>query len=120
MAIGLAVGDSPIGPFKDPLGRPLVADGFGDIDPAAFVDEDGQAYLVWGNPTYKYVKLNEDMISYDTTVGDGGVFRGPMTVDAFGRRTTKDRETAYEEAPWIYKRDGIYYLIYAGGRFLNF
>lgn len=115
MAIGVAVADSPMGPFKDALGGLLVFDKFGDIDPAAFIDEDSQAYLVWGNPTYKWVRLNKDMISYNTSVGDNGIFRHPMTVEAFGQRTTGDRPSAYEEAPWIYKRDGIYYNFYAGG-----
>ncbi len=115
MAIGVAVSDSPTGPFKDALGKPLVFDTFGDIDPTVFIDDDGQAYLAWGNPTYKYVKLNKDMISYDTSVGDKGIFRGPMTVEAFGKRIKTDRPTSYEEGPWIYKRKGLYYLIYAGG-----
>jgi len=115
MAIGVAVGDSPIGPFKDALGEPLVFDKFGDIDPCVFIDRNGQAYLAWGNPTYKYVKLNRDMISYDTSVGDQGIFRGPMTVEAFGKRSDTKRDTAYEEAPWIYRREGRYYLFYAGG-----
>jgi arabinoxylan arabinofuranohydrolase len=115
MAIGVAVGDSPTGPFKDPLGKPLVFDKQGDIDPAVFIDDDGQAYLSWGNPIYKYVKLNKDMISYDTSVGDKGIFRHPMTVEAFGKREKNDRATSYEEAPWIYKRNGLYYLFFAGG-----
>jgi hypothetical protein len=115
MAIGVAVGDSPVGPFKDALGKPLVFDKFGDIDPTVFIDGDGQAYLAWGNPTYKYVKLNRDMISYDTSVGDHGLFRGPMTVAAFGQRTDTKRDTAYEEGPWIYQRGDRYYLFYAGG-----
>lgn len=115
MAIGVAVADNPIGPFKDPLGKPLVAHGWGDIDPTVFIDDDGQAYLAWGNPTYKWLRLNRDMISYETSVGDKGVFVGPMTVEAFGKRKTDDRETAYEEASWLYKRNGIYYNIHAGG-----
>lgn len=115
MAIGVAVGDSPTGPFKDALGKPLVFDKAGDIDPTVFIDGDGQAYLAWGNPTYKYVKLNRDMISYDTSVGDHGIFRGPMTVAAFGKRADDKRDTAYEEGPWIYRRAGLYYLFYAAG-----
>ncbi len=115
MAIGVAVADSPTGPFKDALGHPLVFDGSGDIDPTVFIDDDGQAYLSWGNPTLKYVKLNPDMISYDTSVGDKGIFRGPMMVEAFGKRATTDRTTAYEEGPWHYKRNGIYYMVYAAG-----
>ena len=115
MAIGVAVGESPVGPFRDALGKPLVFDKFGDIDPTVFIDGDGQAYLAWGNPTYKYVKLNRDMISYDTSVGDHGIFRGPMTVAAFGKRADTKRDTAYEEGPWLYKRESRYYLFYAGG-----
>ena len=115
MAIGVAVAGRPTGPFKDPLGKPLVFDNFGDIDPAAFIDDNGQAYLMWGNPTYKYVKLNEDMISYDKSFADNGIFRHPMTVEAFGKRTTPDRPSSFEEGPWIYKRNGTYYNFFAGG-----
>ena len=64
--IGVLVSDSPYGPFKDPLGKPLVwqKEHWDDIDPTVFIDEDGQAYMYWGNPNCYYVKLNEDMISY--------------------------------------------------------
>ncbi|MGN9763359.1 family 43 glycosylhydrolase, partial [Streptomyces sp. SD31] len=50
--IGVAVSDSPTGPFKDPLGKPLIARGAYTgqmIDPAVFTDDDGQSYLYWGN-----------------------------------------------------------------------
>ena len=111
MVIGVAVADSPTGPFKDPLGHPLVEAGWGDIDPTVFIDDDGQAYLYWGNPHLKYVKLNKDMISYDKTVG---VVTVPLTEESFGKRTgNKDRATLYEEGPWFYKRNGMYYMVYA-------
>src|SRR5687768_10169949 len=45
MAIGVAVADSPTGPFRDALGRPLVDNN--EIDPSVFIDDDGQAYLYW-------------------------------------------------------------------------
>lgn len=109
--IGVAVADSPKGPFVDPLGRPLIAHAWGDIDPTVFVDDDGQAYLYWGNPNLWYVKLNEDMISYDRTVG---IVRVPLTEEGFGKRYgDPNRATLYEEGPWLYKRNGLYYLIYA-------
>src|SRR6187402_3389354 len=63
--IGVAVSDSPYGPFIDPLGKPLIQNSNADIDPTVFVDDDGQGYLYWGNPVCHYVKLNEDMISYN-------------------------------------------------------
>lgn len=110
-AIGVAVGDSPMGPFYDPIGAPLVQTEWGDIDPAVFIDDDGQAYLYWGNPNLYYVKLNEDMISYE-----GDVVRVPMTVESFGKRDDdSERETLYEEGPWLYKRNDIYYLFWPGG-----
>lgn len=111
-AIGVAVADSPYGPFYDPLGKPLVSSGRGDIDPTVMIDTDGQAYLYWGNPFCYYVKLNEDMISYE-----GDIVHVPMTEEAFGRRdgNVAERPTLYEEGPWLYKRKDAYYLLWAGG-----
>ena len=111
-AIGVAVADSPYGPFYDPLGKPLVSSGRGDIDPTVMVDDDGQAYLYWGNPFCYYVKLNEDMISYE-----GDIVRVPMTEEAFGKRegNVAERPTLYEEGPWLYKHADWYYLLWAGG-----
>ena len=64
--IGVLVADNPYGPYKDPLGQPLVwqKEHWDDIDPTVWIDDDGQAYMYWGNPNVYYVKLNEDMISY--------------------------------------------------------
>jgi len=44
----------------------------GAIDPTVFIDDNGQAYMYWGNPKLRYVKLNEDMISYDRELGGLG------------------------------------------------
>lgn len=74
--IGVAVGDTPVGPFKDALGKPLVDNEkikTFSIDPHAFIDDapstgsgqGGQAYLYFGNGTPTVYKLNEDMISFD-------------------------------------------------------
>lgn len=110
-AIGVAVADSPYGPFIDPLGKPLGQMSFGDIDPTAFIDDDGQAYLYWGNPLLKYAKLNEDMISIS-----GEPQLVPMTEASFGKREgSPERPTLYEEGPWLYKRNNLYYLLWPGG-----
>lgn len=111
-AIGVAVADSPYGPFYDALGKPLVSSGKGDIDPTVMIDNDGQAYLYWGNPFCYYVKLNEDMISYS-----GDIVRVPMTEESFGKRegNVAERPTLYEEGPWLYKHNDWYYLLWAGG-----
>jgi hypothetical protein len=111
MAIGVAVSSSPTGPFKDALGHPLVSTGTGDIDPTAFIDDDGQAYLYWGNPRLWYVKLNEDMISYS-----GKAEQVPLTAAGFGARTgDASRSTLYEEGPWFFRRGELYYLMNAAG-----
>lgn len=111
-AIGVAVADSPYGPFIDPLGKPLVSNSNADIDPTVFIDDDGQAYLFWGNPVCYYVKLNEDMISLD-----GEIKQIPNTIESFGKRTVDNpqRPTTYEEGPWMYKRNNLYYLFFAAG-----
>ncbi len=112
-AIGVAVGETPLGPFYDALGEPLLQTEWGDIDPTVFIDEDGQAHMYWGNPKLKYVKLNEDMISYK-----GDIIEVPMTVESFGKRDGNpnlERPTKYEEGPWLYKRKDLYYLFWPGG-----
>lgn len=57
---GVAVSDSPVGPFHDPKQLPC-----GGIDPAVFIDDDGTAYLYWGQLFSHGVKLSEDMVSFD-------------------------------------------------------
>lgn len=112
-AIGVAVSDSPTGPFKDALGKPLLT-GYGYIDPTVFIDDDGQAYLYWGNPNLWHVKLNDDMVSYDL---EYGIKKEDLRDDNFGYRSKKidNRTAAYEEGPWLYKRNSLYYLFYPAG-----
>ena len=117
MAIGVAVSDSPTGPFRDALGKPLFENGSWDhIDPTVMIDDDGQAWLMWGNPQVYYLKLNRDMISYEGEVG-----KLPMTEEAFGGPMMKEREKgkkykdSYVEGPWLTKRNGTYQLLYAAG-----
>ena len=54
MSIAVAVGDSPLGPFKDALGHPLIDNTVAnhsafDIDPTVLVDDDGQAHIYRGS-----------------------------------------------------------------------
>ena len=118
--ISVLVSDSPTGPFHDPLGHRLIVDSedvWTDIDPTVFIDDDEQAYLYWGNPSLFYVKLNEDMISYDRTIGKKGIVAVEMNAESFGENKAKDGKhlTNYTEGPWFYKRNDIYYLVYAAG-----
>ncbi|TWT73610.1 Extracellular exo-alpha-L-arabinofuranosidase precursor [Posidoniimonas polymericola] len=94
--IGVAVADTPTGPFHDPLGKPLVSArdyrGMQAIDPMVYVDDDNRAYLYWGQGRCKAVELNDDMISFD-----------PAKV----RDITPP---GYNEGPFVHKRQGKYYL----------
>lgn len=101
--IGVAVGDSPTGPFWDPLDRPLiqrstpgVVNNRDLIDPAIFIDDDQTPYLYFGQNDVNMVRLNSDMISFSDTVR---VLEG--TDDFF-------------EAIWMHKYKGKYYLSYSG------
>ncbi len=95
--IGVLVADTPYGPFKDPIGKPLVwqREHWDDIDPTVFIDDDGQAYMYWGNPNLYCVKLNEDMVTTD-----GPIMKMPHIAD-------------YQEGPWFYKRGHRYYMAFA-------
>lgn len=95
--ISVLVADSPYGPFKDPLDKTLVwqREHWNDIDPTVMIDSDGQAHMYWGNPDLYYTKLNDDMISYS-----GDIVKMPRIED-------------YQEGPWLFRRNDIYYLAFA-------
>ncbi len=129
MAIGVAVGDTPTGPFRDALGKPLFDNGSWDnIDPTVFIDTDGQAYLYWGNPHLYYARLNDDMISFKGGVKDkekvddkGEVGMIVQTIEGFGAPDIEKRDSTvkykdnYTEGPWFTKRGKNYYMLYAAG-----
>jgi beta-xylosidase len=102
IAIGVAVADNATGPFKDAIGKALIVNEmttdkthpWDDLDPTVFIDDDGQAYLFWGNGSCKYARLKQNMTALDGPIKN---FTPPH----------------YTEAPWIYKRKGLYYLVYA-------
>jgi beta-xylosidase len=111
MAIGVAVADSPTGPFKDALGKALVNDAFEmqnfgysqasqtayTIDPTVYIDGDGQAYLHYGSfGRMVEGKLNDDMIS-------------------FNGKLQESTPQGFFEAPFLTKRNGVWYEIYAAG-----
>lgn len=101
--VGAAVSDSPTGPFTDAIGKSLVSDDmtdngargwWNDIDPTVLIDGD-DAWLCWGNGTCFLAKLKPNMTEIDGEIS---------VIDLPG----------YVEGPWLHKRDGIYYLTYAG------
>ncbi|MFE1114564.1 family 43 glycosylhydrolase [Streptomyces rochei] len=96
--IGVAVADSPAGPFKDALGGPLVGKGrFSGqmIDPSVFTDDDGRSYLYWGNGHGYVVPLNDDMVSFDAS------------------RVEDITPENFREGSFVVKRDGTYYFMWS-------
>jgi len=101
-SIGVAVSDSPTGPFVDARGSALITNdmtkqtdiSWDDLDPAVFVDSDGQAYLYWGNTVLKVAKLKANMTELD----------GPITAVPVAN---------FVEASYLHKHGSTYYLSYS-------
>lgn len=102
-AIGVAVADHPAGPYKDAIGDPIIADTTQNaiplnIDPAVFVDTDGQVYFIWGSwGQVRMAKMNSNM-----TQLAGPVENVPGLTNFF-------------EAPFVHKRGDTYYFTYSAG-----
>lgn len=102
--IGVAVSDRPEGPYKDALGKPLLTNedcfaskhSWACIDPAIYIDDDGTAWIFWGNRECYYAKLKDNMIEIDGEIKQ-------IEFDGL----------SFTEAPWIHKYNGKYYLTYA-------
>jgi len=109
--IGVAVADNPLGPFKDALGAPLVDKALdknaGDepIDPAVFVDNQGQAYMYFGTRVPKVVKLGADMTS----------LAGPILDVKIVGLPNEDLKKRYGEAPYLHEHQGVYYFSFSSG-----
>lgn len=90
---GVAVSDSPVGPFKQIVQLPC-----GGIDPAVFIDDDGQAYYYWGQVYSRGVKLGDDMISFQ-----GEIVENLVT----------EEEHFFHEGSSMRKIGDIYYYVFA-------
>jgi hypothetical protein len=103
-AIGVAIADKPEGPFIDAIGKALITnetigvpgDNKINLDPTVLLDDDGQAYLFWGNTQCYYVKLKDNMKELDGAI---------QKIDL----------AEFTEGAWIYKRNDWYYLLYGYG-----
>jgi len=95
-AEGVATSQSPLGPFVN--GRKMETGGISEIDPCVFVDDDGQAYYIWGQFTAKVARLKSNMTEIDlSTIKDSVV---------------TEKEHYFHEGGYMVKRNGIYYFIY--------
>jgi arabinoxylan arabinofuranohydrolase len=105
--IGVVVAGSPTGPWKDPLGKPLVPKGLTPTearDPDILIDTDGTPYMVYGTFDFFIVRLNDDMVSLAETPR-------PVQLD---RKFGPYGEGKTDDKPSLHKRNGIYYLSWSG------
>ena len=101
--IGVAVADNVLGPYKDALGKPLIANttpgacpGDDNIDPTVFIDDNGSAYIYWGTDRVnRQAKLKSNMIEID------------------GAITVPQGTSRFFEASWVHKYNNTYYYSYA-------
>ena len=104
--IGVAIADSPTGPFVD-LGYPIVTEsptgGGQQIDVDVFTDPvSGKSYLYWGNGYMAGAELNADMVS---------IKKETLKVMTPKGGTLKDYN--YREAPYVFYRNGLYYFLWS-------
>jgi hypothetical protein len=92
-SIGVAVSDGPYGPFT-PQPEPMKS--VRGIDPNAFIDKDGQAYLYWAARNIYVATLKENMLEL---AGEPQVIKGLP-------------DEGLKEGPSMFERNGIYYLTY--------
>ncbi|MBC7914336.1 MAG: family 43 glycosylhydrolase [Pyrinomonadaceae bacterium] len=97
MAEGVAVSNSPLGPFGN--AKLLNLGKFPQIDPTILIDDDGQAYYYWGQNTMKGAKLKPDLTEIDTaTIQD---------------HLLTQSEHFFHEGSFVFKRKGVYYAVFA-------
>ena len=120
--IGVAVGDSPEGPFKDAIGKPLIDNvklpdaGAEPVDAAVFQDDDGQAYLYFGRREPKVVKLRPTLVELagnPQTVALLDSQGKPVPQTGFGKNS--DQPEGFGDGAFVFKRAGKYYFMYSNG-----
>ena len=105
--MGVAVSDSPTGPFVD-LGQPLLAKNHPGcngqlIDVDVFMDPvSKKPYLYWGNSFMAGAELEPNM----TKIKD-------ETVTVMTPKGGSLRDYAYREAPYVFYRNGLYYFMWS-------
>jgi beta-xylosidase len=101
-SIGVAISDSPTGPFKDARGSALVDSsmisvaGSDNFDPSVLIDDNGDAYLFWGKNICYYAKLARNLTELASEI-----------------KTISLPE--FMEGIHVHKRDEWYYLSYGYG-----
>lgn len=123
--LGVAVSESPVGPFEDVTGQPLFDPGFPAIDANVFIDQDGCKYITYSRCCYKHkvgeyeeshiygAKLTENMTGI---VGEGRLLLQPCQEWENGSVKTGRR---WNEGSFMFKRKGTYYLMFSANHFAD-
>lgn len=105
---GVVVGDSPVGPWKDPLGKPLLSEKLTPTDEydMAIFEEAGEHYIIFGVWDFYIARLNDDMISLAEKPKKIVIKnpRGPYNLDG------KNQEKPTDDKPFVHKKKDKYYL----------
>lgn len=122
-AIGVAKSKSPLGPWKDAIGKPLLTTSqtqIETIDPAFFVDEDGTGYLHFGTfGTQLAIKMKKDATTGRTSYTETETKTDGTTPNL---HTMKDADNnangpkGFFEAAWVFRKGDTYYNVYDGGK----
>ena len=103
--IGIGISDSPEGPFKDYLGKPLLDkfhNGAQPIDQFVFQDPDGSYYMIYGGWRHcNLARLKDDFTGF-IPFQDGTLFK-EITPEG------------YVEGPFMFMRNGKYYFMWSEG-----
>ena len=145
--IGVAVADSPKGPFKDISDKPLFEPGYPVIDANLFIDSDGRSYLYYSRCCYKHpvdseiarqakrkgwyneieeswvygVEINAD---FTATIGDPVLLLRPPVKINDKQAEWESRSVAagevnrrWTEGSVTFKKDSVYYMMYSANHF---
>ncbi len=101
--IGVVEGNSPAGPWRDPIGKPLIAEGSTPTtarDPAIFQKPDGTTYIIFGCWNYYIARLNDDMVS---------LAEKPRKLEVSPKMGPYG-PGKLDDKPFLFERNGKYYL----------
>ena len=105
--IGVAVADSPEGPF---IPEPEPIKGINGIDPCVLLASDGNAYIFWGAGRCAKLKPNMKELADDTPTEK--VKWGDREFEMKGVNCLKGLPSRQAEGPFVFEYNGNYYLTY--------
>ena len=106
-AVGVAIADSPEGPF---IPEPEPIKGINGIDPCVLLASDGNAYIFWGNG--RCAKLKDNMKELADDNPKSTVKFGNREMEMIGVNCLEGLPNRQAEGPFAFEYNGNYYLTY--------